>query len=310
MSIMQTVLRSPHFKVVSHVCQRPRVDCGTVIGGEPARFIFTRRGSFMLHAGSRSWFARPGQAVLVAKGVEYHASHPDAESCNCCTDVLISDEMLDMLGVRTDPGQPCRAFGHDLRFQKTHVEVLRGLLRGGDADDAEEVLLDTLGYLIESHESRAPAADDIKVLRQVARVEAAIVGRAEENLGVDELAKVAGCSPFHLCRIFRACTGQSLRQFRMQQRLGSALGRLGDGERDLAALACDMGFNSHSHMTDAFRLVLGMSPSEVRDDMRQSDLRVLRERLRDTLGGSSSRHVGVSKNPFAKSKEIALLTPE
>ncbi|WP_158628888.1 helix-turn-helix domain-containing protein [Dyella choica] len=284
MSIMQTVLRTPHFEVISHVCQRPRVACGTVIGGLPARFIFTRRGSFMVHVGSRCWFARPGQAVFLGMGIEYHVTHPDAESCDCCTDVLISEEMLDMLGAHTDPGQPCRAFGHDLRFQKTHVELLRGLLRGGDADDAEEVLLDTLSYLTESYEAGTSAACGIKVMRQVTRVEEAIVGRAEENLGVEELAKVAGCSPFHLCRIFRACTGQSLRQFRMQQRLGSALGRLGDGERDLAALACDMGFNSHSHMTDAFRLALGMSPSEVRDDMRQSDLQVLKNRLRDVRG--------------------------
>lgn len=281
MSIMQTVLRSPHFKVVSHVCQRPRVDCGGVTGDKSARFIFTRRGSFVVHVGSRSWFARPGQAVLVAKGVEFRITHPDAESCDCCTDVLISDEMLDVLGARTDSGQPCRAFGHDMRFQKTHVEMLLGLSRGGDMDDAQEVLADALGYLVQSYEPGSSHAQDIKVKRQVACVEEAIIGRTEENLGVNELAKLAGCSPFHLCRIFRACTGQSLRQFRMQQRLGTALGRLGDGEKDLAALACDMGFNSHSHMTDAFRFALSMTPSEVRDDMRHSDLRTLKSHLRD-----------------------------
>ena len=71
----------------------------------------------------------------------------------------------------------------------------------------------------------------------------------------------------------------------MQQRLGTALGRLGDGEKDLAALACDMGFNSHSHMADAFRLALGMSPSEVRDDMRHGDLRAMKARLRDLAAG-------------------------
>lgn len=281
MSIMQTVLCSPHFNVISHVCKRPRVDCGSVIGDQPARFIFTRRGSFMMHIGSRSWFARPGQVVFVSKGIEYRITHPDAESCDCCTDVLIDDETLDALGIRPDPGQPCRAFGHDLHFQKTHVEMLLGLLRSGDAADGEEILADTLGYLMQLHEPHASAAGDIKTRRQVMRVEEAIIGCTDENLGVNELARLAGCSPFHLCRIFRACTGQSLRQFRMQQRLGTALGRLGEGEKDLAALACDVGFNSHSHMTDAFRLALGMSPSEVRDDMRHSDLHTLKSRLRN-----------------------------
>jgi AraC-like DNA-binding protein len=279
MSIMQTVLCTPHFKVVSHVCQRPRVDCGNLIGDEPARFIFTRRGSFILHSGGKSWLARPGQAVFVAKGVEYHAAHPGPESCDCCTDVLLSEAMVDMLGVHLDPGEPCRAFGHDLDFQKTHVQMLRGLLRGGDAGDAQEVLLDTLSYLIQSCRPAAMLTHDIRVRRQVARVEEAIIARAEDNLSVEDLAKIAGCSPFHLCRIFRACTGQSLRQFRLQQRLACALGRLGEDERDLAALACDMGFNSHSHMTDAFRMALGVSPSDVREDMRRSDLQWLKRSL-------------------------------
>ena len=281
MSIMQTVLCSPHFRVVSHTCQRPRVDCGYVVGDQPARFIFTRRGSFMMHIGSRSWFARPGQVVFVSKGVEYRITHPGAESCDCCTDVLIGDDMLDALGVRPEPGQPCRAFGHDMLFQKTHVEMLLGLLRSDNAVDGEEILADTLGYLAQSHEPGVSLKQDIKVQRQVARVEEMIIAHAEENLEVNELARLVGCSPFHLCRIFRACTGQSLRQFRMQQRLGTALGRLGDGERDLATLACDMGFSSHSHMTDAFRLALGMSPSEVREDMRLSDLSALKNRLRE-----------------------------
>ena len=289
MSIMQTVLCTPHFKVISHVCQRPRVDCGNLIGDEPARFIFTRRGSFILHSGGKSWFARPGQAVFVGKGVEYHAAHPGPESCDCCTDVLLSEAMVDMLGVQLRPGEPCRAFGHDLDFQKTHVQVLRGLLRGGDAGDAQEVLLEALSYLIQLSKPASTLRHDIRVQRQVTRVEEAIIARAEENQTVEELAKIAGCSPFHLCRIFRACTGQSLRQFRLQQRLACALGRLAEDERDLAALACDMGFNSHSHMTDAFRATLGMSPSEVREDMRCSELHALKVRLRHEPNAAALR---------------------
>ncbi|WP_266160868.1 helix-turn-helix transcriptional regulator, partial [Dyella silvatica] len=128
--------------------------------------------------------------------------------------------------------------------------------------------------------------------RQVARVEEAIIGHTGENLSVYELARLAGCSPFHLCRIFRRCTGQSLRQFRLQQRLGTALGRLGEGEEDLTTLACDVGFSSHSHMTDAFRQTLGRSPRELRDELRQSDLRQLKASLQQPLHATRS---GLSK---------------
>jgi AraC-like DNA-binding protein len=114
--------------------------------------------------------------------------------------------------------------------------------------------------------ARLPSA----VSRQVARVEEAIIGHVGENLDVHVLAHRAGCSAFHLCRIFRRSTGQSLRQFRLQQRLGTALGRLSEG--DLAALACDVGFSSPSHMTEAFGQSLGASPSELREELRHGDL--------------------------------------
>ncbi|WP_426701052.1 helix-turn-helix transcriptional regulator [Rhodanobacter sp. Col0626] len=290
MSIMQTVVQSSHFMVINHVCKRPRVACGGYPDAdEPARFIFTRRGSFVVHVGGKAFFARPGQAVLVQKNVEYRITHPDSDGCDCCTDVWIDDAMLESLGLTGVAASPCREFGHDLQFQKTHVEMLLGMRHGGNdaPDQAEEVLLDTLDYLLRSCAPFRAHTRHSAVARQVARVEEAIIGRVGENLDVHELAELAGCSPFHLCRIFRSRTGQSLRQFRLQQRLGTALGRLGEGEEDLAALACDVGFSSHSHMTEAFRQSLGASPSELREELRHSDLSRLGKRLRAPSGSRS-----------------------
>lgn len=281
MSIMQAVLQSPHFVVFNQVCKYPRVNCGYGKGDEPARFIFTRRGSFAIRVGSKTYLARPGQAILLGKHIEYSVSHPDMCGCDCCTDIWIDDAMLDALGVANSSASASREFAHDLQFQKTHVEMLLCMQHnGGDKLEAEEVLLGMLDHLLQIHAPARPKRKSASTARQVERVEEAIIGHAGENLGIDELAKLAGCSPFHLCRIFRQGTGQSLRQFRLQQRLGTALGRLGEGEEDLAALACDVGFSSHSHMTDAFKQALGKSPREMREELRQSDLRRLKARLR------------------------------
>ncbi|MHB1058465.1 MAG: helix-turn-helix transcriptional regulator [Rhodanobacter sp.] len=286
---MHTELHSSHFMVIDHVCRQPRVDCGGPQADGSARFIFTRRGSFAMHVGSRTFLARPGQALLLQKGVEYRVSHPDTDSCDCCTDVWIDDAALDMLGLGGIIAAPGREFGHDLQFQKTHVEMLLGLRRGDGVapGEAEEALFDTLDCLLRCFAPRRGHSRRNGAARQVARVEEAIIGSTGENLDVRTLAGLAGCSPFHLCRIFRHWTGQSLRQFRLQQRLGTALGRLGEGEDDLAALACDVGFSSHSHMTEAFRRSLGASPSELREDLRHSDLTRLRRRLRAPSGSRS-----------------------
>lgn len=52
----------------------------------------------------------------------------------------------------------------------------------------------------------------------------------------------------------------------------------------LAELAYDVGFSSHSHMTEAFRRTLGVSPREIRADLRQSRLSRLKRRLRAMPG--------------------------
>lgn len=195
------------------LCKRPRVGCGGYPDAdEPARFIFTRRGSSAVHVGSRTFFARPGQVILLQKNVEYRITHPDLDGCDCCTDVWIDDAMLESLGMTGATASPCREFSHDLQFQKTHVEMLIGLRHGGDAmpDEAEEVLLDTLDCLLQSYAPVRAHTRHSGMARQVARVEGAIIGHAGKNLDVHVLAKLAGCSPFHLYRIFRSRTGQSL----------------------------------------------------------------------------------------------------
>ena len=229
-----------------------------------------------------------GDVLLVGKDVDYLVTHPDAGGYDCCTDVMIDDEALETLGLSGSGSAPCRELVHDLDFQKTHVEMLLSLQRcGQDEQEAQEVLLDTLEYLLASHRTR-PRGRNPAMNRQVARVEEAILGHTEENVGIQALAELANCSPFHLCRIFRSSTGRSLRQFRMHHRVGTALGRLGEGQGDLAALACETGFSSHSHMTDTFREVLGVSPSEVREDLKRSDLRSLKQRLRNMRARKSA----------------------
>jgi AraC-like DNA-binding protein len=71
-------------------------------------------------------------------------------------------------------------------------------------------------------------------------------------------------SAFHLGRIFRAHTGFPLHAYRTQLRLRLALDRLAERPSDLAALALDLGFNSHSHFTDTFRAAFFITPSDAR----------------------------------------------
>jgi AraC-like DNA-binding protein len=82
------------------------------------------------------------------------------------------------------------------------------------------------------------------------------------------LGAAVGWSPCYLCREFRQNCGMTLTAYRNQLRLRSSLDRVGAGE-DLATIALDLGFSSHSHFTYAFRRLFGSAPSKFRKTLSQ-----------------------------------------
>ena len=103
-----------------------------------------------------------------------------------------------------------------------------------------------------------------------------------EPRSLAEIGAAVGASPFHLARMFRARTGLGLHAYRDQLRLRTAVDRLGDNGPDLAALAVDIGYASHSHLDERFRRTFGRSPSAVRALLRRGEVetRTLLEVLR------------------------------
>jgi AraC family transcriptional regulator len=95
-----------------------------------------------------------------------------------------------------------------------------------------------------------------------------------EPVSLDQVARRAGSSVFHLCRTFRRHTGSTLHGYRNQLRLRTALERVAAPASDLTDLALDLGYSSHSHFTAAFRKAFGMAPSTFR---RKATAQAVRE---------------------------------
>ena len=91
--------------------------------------------------------------------------------------------------------------------------------------------------------------------------------RLGERLTLAQIGAAVDSSPYHLARVFREVTGSSLHAYRHQLRLRAALSAVTDGVDDLAGLAADLGFASHSHLTDSFRRAFGVAPSRVRTNL-------------------------------------------
>ena len=84
------------------------------------------------------------------------------------------------------------------------------------------------------------------------------------NLGLDDLARAAGVSAYHLSHTFRRVTGLTLSHYRIRLRLRRAMEQLAAGERDLAGLAADLGFADQAHLTRALRTETGTTPGALR----------------------------------------------
>jgi AraC-like DNA-binding protein len=99
-----------------------------------------------------------------------------------------------------------------------------------------------------------------------------------EKASLEDVGRAAHASPFHLARLFRRESGLTIHQYRHRLRLRAALARIADGETNLSELALELGFSSHSHLTDVFRAAFGLSPAECRKSL---DVRRFRQMSRD-----------------------------
>lgn len=82
-----------------------------------------------------------------------------------------------------------------------------------------------------------------------------------EKLSIADMAKEAGLSRFHFCRIFRKYTGMSPKKFLCRLRLERAKILLRDSERTVSDVAADVGFEDISNFIRYFKKYTGYTPT-------------------------------------------------
>ena len=88
------------------------------------------------------------------------------------------------------------------------------------------------------------------------------------------VAKAAGASVFHFCKVFRKSTGIKFTDYVTRVRLEDARTELLNPNRRVSEVAYDVGFQSLTQFNRTFKRVFGQSPTEFRaklsSDMNQS----------------------------------------
>jgi len=87
--------------------------------------------------------------------------------------------------------------------------------------------------------------------------------RLGESLSADLLARIAGYSTYHFCRMFLWHVGYSVMEYVRLRRLSFAASELSSG-RKLIDIALEYGFETHSGFSKAFKRHYGMTPERYR----------------------------------------------
>lgn len=136
----------------------------------------------------------------------------------------------------------------------------------------EELQVEENCFAFLEHVLEMQLAAPPKISRAVERTREYLAHNACRREALTQIAAAVHCSPFHLARAFRRQTGQTIHAYRTGLRMVRALDRLQQGERDIAALAADLGYSSHSHFSQAFRRCAGAAPAQVRKNLTAAEV--------------------------------------
>jgi AraC-like DNA-binding protein len=242
--------------------------------------VFPRTSVWIRHEGSARFLSDPTIVTIYNRAQRYERFpvSPDGDRCDWFS---VPDELAREIAGTFDPdaGESERPFRAEWAPSTAALYLqqrrLVGRVERGECDalETEEEVIRIVAAVLTRAHGRSPAALPTtgaapRRHRDLAAAARAELGRAPgANRSVHQLASTLGTSPFHLCRVFRSCTGVTMHEYRrdLRVRIGLELLQSGvDGTNGISAVAHQLGFASHSHFVRATRRQLGQTPSALR----------------------------------------------
>jgi len=223
--------------------------------------VFVRRGCFVRSAEGGESLLDPTVAYCMRPGEEQRFDHPHDHGDECTSIALEPEPVAALWGGEPDlpagllPVAPALDVGHRL--------LLTAARRG---EDVAERALELAAGALEAVDRRRVASGRPATERARRALADGVREALAERPGRSllELAQLLAVSPHHLSRVFRAETGHTIARHRMRLRARAALDRIGEGERELARLAAELGFADQAHLTRVVRAETGTTPAALR----------------------------------------------
>ena len=211
-------------------------------------------------------FTGDARTSVIIQAGELHGSVPVADEHTALRTFYIEPEMMREAAAAIWHRAGTVAFREPRLTDASTVARLhaahRSLDDGGLEGDVE--FCTALEHLVRRHAARTGTPR--KLARSDGRTEQVrelLVDRLADNLRLDDLARVAELSRFHLIRLFRQRFGVTPFAYQRHLRVERAREALRHGG-SLADTATELGFADQSHLGRAFRHVMGATPGQYR----------------------------------------------
>ncbi|WP_430391005.1 AraC family ligand binding domain-containing protein [Dyella sp. 20L07] len=166
-------------------------------------------------------------------------------------------------------GEPGWWFGNvvreDLPSARRVTALLDALWQAREPLAFDSLLFQLLGQF--RHHARIPRAAPDERAARFAPVVDYLHAHLSHRLTLDELAAVAGLSPFHFLRQFQSQHHATPQQMLMAFRLAEAKRQLSRGEAP-AQVAAAVGLTDQAHLTRAFSRRYGVTPARYQRELR------------------------------------------
>jgi AraC-like DNA-binding protein len=254
----------PEFTVTAVTCREDHTRWSPAEARGDYRVVLVRRGRFHRAASGRSSQLDPTLGYVGVPHQEERFAHPAGG--DLCTAVSLAPTLWRTL-TGDGPDPVTSTVYVDARLELAH----RRLHAAASAGDVDFALAEHLLHLLALTLERVAAAW-APVELPTHSADRAWAAAAREAIAADHpashgllpLARLLGVSPHRLSRAFTGELGVSLTRYRNRVRVSRALQRLEDGERNLAALAADLGFADQAHLCRTIRAQLDHTPTALR----------------------------------------------
>ena len=214
----------------------------------------------------------PGD-LLVLNPEEAHAGGPPADRSWTYRALYPSRALLREISAEfpARPAAPVPEFGPAAVRDREVAGLLRRFHQlteapGSSRLDRETCLARALVLLTGRHAlglaEPSPAGREPGAVR---RAREYLAEHVADNVTLTELARQAGLSPFHLCRVFRRSVGMTPHTYQTQLRVRQAKSMMGAG-LPIASAAVAAGFYDQAHLTRHFKRVVGVPPGRYLED--------------------------------------------